>query len=370
MSYEIIRGPFILMETVEMLYKYVNNISILNIASRLRLLRGGMDAEMQRRMERLQKLTQEVCGGLDPNDPVLRKYFERVATDCYLDDTCLALMLTCSFCTMKVQDLRGNIEEICQIWESLQKRGAWIRRCGISGLEFSSGCGSPGDVFDQVYALELPADFRLTLYKTLREFRSSMEELRTLIEPVAEKLQTALENEPWLMGGMEQYWDEVWKHQEPHDFLVRTADETAIVGAGEKTLVAYSLMSCDRLVFDMAGVSLICQEHNFLYIGSTLTKDSTARRLNVDIGGVGAIMKSIGDKKRLEILQRLSKKRSYCHELADQMGLDPGHMSRNLSVLHSYGFLRQERESLKNYYRTDPEAIRNFLKVVETTILG
>ena len=52
------------------------------------------------------------------------------------------------------------------------------------------------------------------------------------------------------------------------------------------------------------------------------------------------------------------------------MGLDPGHMSRNLSVLHSYGFLRQERESLKNYYRTDPEAIRNFLKVVETTILG
>ena len=75
-------------------------------------------------------------------------------------------------------------------------------------------------------------------------------------------------------------------------------------------------------------------------------------------------------KKRLEILQRLSKKRSYCHELADQMGLDPGHMSRNLSVLHSYGFLRQERESLKNYYRTDPEAIRNFLKVVETTILG
>ncbi len=69
----------------------------LNIASRLRLLRGGMDAEMQRRMERLQKLTQEVCGGLDPNDPVLRKYFEKVATDCYLDDTCLALMLTCSF---------------------------------------------------------------------------------------------------------------------------------------------------------------------------------------------------------------------------------------------------------------------------------
>ena len=34
MSYEIIRGPFILMETVEMLYKYVNNISFLNIASR------------------------------------------------------------------------------------------------------------------------------------------------------------------------------------------------------------------------------------------------------------------------------------------------------------------------------------------------
>ena len=95
MSYEIIRGPFILMETVEMLYKYVNNISFLNIASRLRLLRGGMDAEMQRRMERLQKLTQEVCGGWTPMIPCCGSIFEKVATDCYLDDTCLALMLTC-----------------------------------------------------------------------------------------------------------------------------------------------------------------------------------------------------------------------------------------------------------------------------------
>lgn len=150
-------------------------------------------------MERLQKLTQEVCGGLDPNDPVLRKYFEKVATDCYLDDTCLALMLTCSFCTMKVQDLRGNIEKFARSGSPF-RNAARIRRCGIPA-EFSSGCGSPGDVFDQVYALELPADFRLTLYKTLREFRSSMEELRTLIEPVAEKLQTAAGKRAVAHGG-------------------------------------------------------------------------------------------------------------------------------------------------------------------------
>ena len=79
MSYEIIRGPFILMETVEMLYKYVNNISFLNIASRLRLLRGGMDAEMQRRMERLQKLTQEGWTPMIPCCGSILKKLQRIA---------------------------------------------------------------------------------------------------------------------------------------------------------------------------------------------------------------------------------------------------------------------------------------------------
>lgn len=82
-----------------------------------------------------------------------------------------------------------------------------------------------------------------------------------------------------------------------------------------------------------------------------------------------AVLKALGDKKGLEILNCLARGRSYCHELADAMGADPGNMSRNLAMLHNYGFLRQKRDAQKNYYETDVDAIRNFLQRVEHLLL-
>ena len=50
--------------------------------------------------------------------------------------------------------------------------------------------------------------------------------------------------------------------------------------------------------------------------------------------------------------------------------MDSGHMSRILSQMHGYGFLREEKDRQRVYYRTDPEAIHNFLEMVEDTILS
>ena len=83
---------------------------------------------------------------------------------------------------------------------------------------------------------------------------------------------------------------------------------------------------------------------------------------------VGNMLKCIGDKKRLEILRRLASKPSYGLELAEDMGVDSGHMSRILGQMHSYGFLREDKDRLRVYYQTDREAIHNFLKLVEDTI--
>ncbi|MFR0734009.1 MAG: ArsR/SmtB family transcription factor [Oscillospiraceae bacterium] len=77
----------------------------------------------------------------------------------------------------------------------------------------------------------------------------------------------------------------------------------------------------------------------------------------------------MSDKKRLEILGRLSKERAYSLELAKAMGVDPSNMSRNLALLCSYGFLKQEQEAQKNYYQTDHEAVRHFLRQLERVLL-
>ena len=58
------------------------------------------------------------------------------------------------------------------------------------------------------------------------------------------------------------------------------------------------------------------------------------------------------------------------YELAEELGMDSGHMSRILGQMHGYGFLREEKDRLRVYYQTDREAIHNFLEMVENTIFS
>ena len=109
---------------------------------------------------------------------------------------------------------------------------------------------------------------------------------------------------------------------------------------------------------------------NILYIGSAIPANGLPRNRGGDVATVGNMLKCIADKKRLEILRRLSAQPSYGLELAEIMGVDSGHMSRILSQMHGYGFLREDKDRLRVYYRTDPEAIHNFLELVEDTILS
>ena len=65
LGYEIVRGPFLLMETVAMLHKYVNGISFQAAISRQRVFMGNPDYLAQsEKMRRLQKLMERICIGL------------------------------------------------------------------------------------------------------------------------------------------------------------------------------------------------------------------------------------------------------------------------------------------------------------------
>ncbi|MFR8333887.1 MAG: hypothetical protein ACLU9S_17275 [Oscillospiraceae bacterium] len=62
--------PYMLYETVGMLVKYVNGISMLEVRdTMLRLYRKGLDDTWRRRLECLQKIIQTVCRDVDLEDP-------------------------------------------------------------------------------------------------------------------------------------------------------------------------------------------------------------------------------------------------------------------------------------------------------------
>ncbi len=368
MGYEIVRGPFMLLETVAMVYKYVNGCSFGAAMNRQRFfLDNATFAVQSKKMVRLQEIMEEVCSGLNLEDPLLRRYFSPAGTD--WEFICLAQLMVYSFCTLREQDFQRNVDEICALWYALQQKGYWIK--SDEGIDctftFTNAPGCPGDLFKQIKALNFSCEFRMEIYDVFREFEHSMREMAALIEPLARHLEDIYRQETWMLEETESYWEEAFRSKSPTDFVATFADQSLLQQMSDKTMVAISLMDSDLLTVDVAA-SPFGQGHNILYIGSAIPSNGLPRNRGGDLEIVGNMLKCIGDKKRLEILQRLSKTPAYGSELAELMGMDPGHTSRILAQMHSYGFLREEKDRLRLYYQPDREVIHNFLELVEATI--
>lgn len=370
MGYEIVRGPFMLTETVAMIYKYVNGIDFKSAISRQRFFMSGERyAQMSRKMVRLQGIMEEACRGLDVSEPRLRHYFARAGED--PESVCLAQLMTHPFCTLRHPGLREHAREICGIWKDLQRRGFWLTSRNEENMVFAltDDPGCPGDLFLQIKALRFPGDFLMDMYESFRDFDRSMEELVALIEPVSMRLEEAFRAEEGIFREAERYWDASFREKGVREFVSTFSGPSFLEKMNEKTCVAVLMMDSDLLTA-VTSRSHLELDYNILYIGSAIPYDGLPRRRGGDVETVGNMLKCIGDKKRLEILRRLSKEPSYGLELAEIMGVDSGHMSRILGQMHSFGFLREEKDRLRVYYQADREAIHSFLVMVEDTIFS
>lgn len=360
MQYEIVNAPFMLLETTNMLYKFVNGITFPGLMERWRLTERRLKGDPRiRRLNRLQEIMDQLCAGLNPEDPELRYFFGHV--ECGCEDVCLAQLLTDSVCTLETPDFRNNVEAIRRTWKQLQERGVWIMPSSMASLDLSVGPGCPGDLNRQLQALNYPAAFCADLKRALEHIDQTITRLGQLLEPLAEQLKAIYEQETWLFHELLVYWQDKLQDVGPLELLTSLGAEEEAQGAGEFTRVALSLMNTNMVVALMTGRCAFDLPHNCLIIGSAITPSATATRRGTDLDSISTVLKCICDRNRLEILHRLSIERSYGQALAETLGMDPGNLSRNLAMLHSYGFLKQERGPWRTYYETDPEALRQFL---------
>lgn len=186
MGFEIIRSPYILYETVEMMYKFVNGISFRSMLS-LRPDNGEGEQAVRR-----------------------------------------------------AEQLRAN-------WWHLQKKGAWIQGYSIMGLDFSYDNGCPGDLLEQVCGLEQPPEFQLNLCRMLRNFDKSLDELAELIRPIARRLEETIRQADWILDEKVAYWKS--SAVTPLDYVAETVGQDLTFGAEEHTTVAIFAMSHNFLLF-------------------------------------------------------------------------------------------------------------------------
>ncbi len=369
MGVTLVRRPFILRETIGMLYKYINGITFQSGLGGKKAVYGRDYSDAFARWGScLQEMMEQVCSDVDVHDPVLRRFF--VKTVCEDEEPCLADLVALSFTTLENPGFWENVEEVRRNWWKLLNSGGWISPNSTASLRFSCEPGSPGNLFKQVLALHYPAEFRLELYDALSEFDETLDLLAKTIEPYAKMLERRLEREQWLLDEICDKMEEILRGRDLLELIGEITAQEFIEGAGEETWLATSLMRGNILHMAMSGPSTFSRDHNVICMGCFVTPYSSMHKKVRSLDGICATLKCLSDHRRLEILQRLSKERSYCMELAESMGADSGNMSRTLALLHSFGFLSQEKEVFRTYYRTDRQVIHEFLEIFENTICG
>ena len=160
MEEQMERRPLILYETIEMLYKYINGISFHDIAESMSRLYGDVfPGVFVQKLDCLERITQEVCSGLQVQNRQMQRFFRRFETDAIRDNLCLAKVMTLSFFLYDHPELEEEAEALKRHWAGMRQEGFQIVAVSMSGLEFRPL--EPGqrrkDLVEQLCELDYPA---------------------------------------------------------------------------------------------------------------------------------------------------------------------------------------------------------------------
>ena len=177
MEEQMERRTLILYETVEMLYKYINGISFHDIAESMSRLYGdAFPGVFVQKLDCLERITQEVCSGLQVQNRQMQRFFRRFETDAIRDNLCLAKVMTLSFFLYDHPELEEEAEALKRHWAGMRQEGFQIVAVSMSGLEFRPL--EPGqrrrDLVEQLCELDYPAEYRMELLWMLTHFDTCM----------------------------------------------------------------------------------------------------------------------------------------------------------------------------------------------------
>lgn len=375
MEFEMIREPFILQETVEILYRFVNGISCRPMMNPKRLADANSESSVYLQIvEQLQDILEQTCQGLDREDPGLQRFFRKGGALSGEDDVCLARFMTRSFASLTCHGFEQEVQELHEAWHRFLESDAWISgyySYDVATFCFSTDAGCPGDLFKQIRALELPGDFRMELYDALRDFDQSLDELADLMRPAALRLEQVIHQADWILDHVNDYWSQM--PISPLDWFLGQMAPQDVSRMAEKTKIVVMLIRCHLVAPHLPEPVAFWdgQERcNRFYLGCSISAKSEPRDADSEMEFVSTTLRVISDRRRLEILRKLSAENFYGMELAESIGINQGNLSRSLALLHNCGFIRQKRNSKRTYYQADYMAFHNFLQQVERVVFG
>lgn len=373
MDLKMIYEPFLLYETVGMVSMYYMKSSFVKIAEKLVAKYGDLLTPSQ--LELLghnamlaDQFLYSACSDIDLESPDFKFFFKPFDTGRSDENNCVARVAVISFRRLTSPGFDEQIEETKARWRHLKEVGVQVVDFTGGGISFALTNGKPvPTLFEQIYSLEYPHDAKMDSFRVLDNFDFYLDKLAALLRPYAKKLQEGMK----LLLPIYTYAAHNWEHSftaMSNAQLMNLIRVEHSCRLAEDALAAASLFFFNEIGFGYKPGSN--DEIATFYFGAGVYPEFTKGYTEKRADSLAHTMKAFTDPIKLDILSRLFREPDYCLNIAQQMDLNAGNVSRHLTSIYDYGLLLKVRRNNRTYYNTDMDAIKRVFSAVETFIIS
>ena len=344
MELQFNREPCLILEATELLYVFVNQLS-----PRMLTADGPYcipPAEVSAIMEK-------VCSGLSLEDPTLRYYFQKYPLLEQTGFTCLARLMIFSFVNLSESDPDRSFQALCDAWDRLRRDGYYFIRCSEYGLSlYTLSDSEPVPFAHGLWQLSLPLPFKERLMEVFSDFPRHVERLAALMKPVMEQLASALA--PWIDRAepLIRQWEQTLRDQELSRFLqTQMLVQTEVTLQRAVTSLLFFLPNQTPGAIDAEkGMTRFC-------IGVNMQPQDGIAPSKPESWKYAA-MRLLGSPARMEILNAIREKPMTFRELAQELGLHLGTVTRDMRNMRDSRLVIMQLGGSRPHYSVNYDTIR------------
>ncbi len=362
MEVRSIRRPCYFAEAVYLLYFFVNQLSYVEDYHRVcqAFCRHVSQDVLEQQTRELSRISEAVTAGLDPQEELLQKYFAQLPGTDHRSDCCLAQVMLMAV-PLDCSDVDSFAEALIRSYRLMEKQGIQINDMNSMGLimERLDGDQEPETLAQQLERLPCAIEGRWAVLRVLTDYERAVRELTELIRPVAAALTGEMGALMELSAGFFNRWEAYFSGHTVDDFQSEMFHTTFLFTEEDRPHEIWLA----QWYFNPFGTwSEWLEEREravrTAYLGLGISFDfSAARKERPDAEALGAMLKALGGKDKLDILRRCAQRPYTPARLAEEMNLNSGTVSRSLYGLYKLGFLETRGDGERVNYVTKPETL-------------
>lgn len=337
----LLKKPSILLESVELLYAYVNEIPVRDLAG---------EGSYCIPAHSLQKMMDTACAGMSRHHPTLRFFFKKTELQNETRQcTCIARNMAYSSVSFSCTTVEESVKMLQKKWRHFMQAEEYP----VSIEQYAVECGGRGEVTSLTQGLEglpITQDYRIRLQEALEHFDDYIQQLAELLEPVARHLSPFLDLWAAKSEPLFQEWEAYFAQQDLKKWLKNRCQLHANNGCEVLQIVPryigagaahYEMDETERVVSLQIGV------------GFAIRKEPKTGLEDWEL----LALRLLAGPARIKMIMALRERPMSTREMARELGLHLGTVGRDVSSLIDARLLLVELNEGRLRYRVNPAAL-------------